>query len=87
MRVAQSSAEKKARVAIVEATTRMNLQLQSEIDRLEALSKVNSHVRDEEIDLAREQLDQLSAALGQARIRLDSMRLIWRGLPEDIGEA
>jgi ATP-dependent helicase HepA len=87
MRVAQSSAEKKARIAIVEARDRMNLQLQAEIDRLEALRKVNTHVRDEEIDLARKQLDQLSAALGQARVRMDSMRLIWRGLPEDIGEA
>ena len=63
----------------------MALQMQTEIRRLTALQKVNDHVRDDEINLARQQFRELDAALEEARVRLDAFRLIWKGLPEDIG--
>ena len=65
----------------------MTRQLQAEIDRLTSLRKVNDHVRPEEIELARKQLVQLTSALAQSRVRLDALRLIWKGPPEAIGGA
>jgi ATP-dependent helicase HepA len=54
--------------------------LATDIDRLVDLQKLNDHVRPEEVALAREQLAQTEAALDQARLRLDSLRLIVAGV-------
>jgi len=43
---------------------------------------VNDHIRPEEIRLAQEQQEELGTTLQQSRIRLDSVRLIWKGPPE-----
>ena len=66
------------------ASSTMESQLQSEIDRLTSLREVNDHVRPEEIDLAREQLAQLTDVISRSRVRLDTLRLIWKGSPEAI---
>ena len=76
--------EEKARAIIAEASSAMEEQLQSEIDRLTSLREVNDHVRPEEIDLAREQLAQLTDVISRSRVRLDTLRLIWKGSPEAI---
>ena len=80
----QGFAEEEARGIIAEASSAMEVQLQSEIDRLTSLREVNDHVRPEEIDLAREQLAQLTDVISRSRVRLDTLRLIWKGSPEAI---
>jgi ATP-dependent helicase HepA len=70
----QSQALKQAAKAAAAAA------LATDIDRLVDLQKLNDHVRPEEIALAREQLAQTEAALDQARLRLDSLRLIVAGV-------
>jgi len=53
-----------------------------EVERLQTLALVNDHIRPEEIRLAQEQQEELGTTLQQSRIRLDSVRLIWKGPPE-----
>ena len=43
------------------------------------LRKLNDHIRPEEIALAQEQLKQATGAIEQARLRLDSIRLVVEG--------
>ncbi len=54
--------------------------LTEELQRLVDLAKVNDHVRPEEIELARKQVLQTRTAIEQARLRLDSLRLIVEGM-------
>ena len=53
--------------------------LQSEIQRLIDLRKINDHVRPEEIEHAQERLQHICEAIDQSRLRLDSIRLIVAG--------
>ena len=53
--------------------------LGAELQRLIDLQKINDHVRPEEINLARGQLNDTLKAIGKARLRLDSIRLILEG--------
>jgi ATP-dependent helicase HepA len=50
--------------------------LTAELQRLVDLSKVNDHVSPKEIDLAKRQVLQTRTAIEQARLRLDSLRMI-----------
>jgi ATP-dependent helicase HepA len=61
------------------ALDEMNRLLGHEVRRLQTLALVNDHVRPQEIELARAQEAELVTALQQSRLRLDSLRLIWRG--------
>ncbi len=61
--------------ALAQATTALTAELQRLID----LQKINDHIRPEEIALAREQLARIGSAIAQARLRLDSIRLIIEG--------
>ncbi len=54
--------------------------LTAELQRLVDLAKLNDHVRPEEIELARKQVLQTRTAIEQARLRLDSLRLIVEGV-------
>jgi len=60
----------------------MNRLLGHELHRLRMLRLVNDHVRPQEIELAQAQQNELAAALQASRLRLDSLRLIWKGPPE-----
>jgi ATP-dependent helicase HepA len=60
----------------------MNQMLEHEVRRLQMLRLVNDHVRPQEISLAQAQQQELATALRQARLRLDALRLIWKGPPE-----
>ena len=53
--------------------------LTHEASRLRDLQKVNRAVRDEEIQLVTSQLEELEICIGSARLRLDAVRLIYRG--------
>ena len=66
-----------------EASQSMTATMQRELDRLTALQKVNENIRQEEIDLTREQMQKLAEALSKARVRLDAIRLIFKGPQEN----
>lgn len=76
--LAETNAEGLRQLALKE----MNHLLGHEVERLQALALVNDHVRPEEIRLAQTQQKELATALQQSRIRLDSLRLIWKGPPD-----
>jgi len=84
LKAAEQFAEAEAQAITARASTAMTQQLQSEIDRLKSLRTVNDHVRLEEIELTQTQLAELTEALANARIRLDAVRLIWKGSPAAI---
>ena len=67
------------------ALEEMNRLLGHETQRLQTLRQVNDHIRPEEIELALAQQAELATALRHSRIRLDSLRLIWKGPPEVLG--
>lgn len=60
----------------------MNQLLGHEVQRLKTLAQVNDHVRPQEIELAEAQQTELAVALQQSRLRLDALRLIWKGPSE-----
>ncbi len=67
------------------ALSMMEAQLRAEMDRLRALQKINDHIRDEEIDALASQADLLREHIFAARLRLDSIRLIWKGPEGSLG--
>jgi ATP-dependent helicase HepA len=79
---AASLAENQAASLRKSALNEMDHLLGHEVKRLQTLSQLNDHVRPEEIELAQKQLEELSAVIQQSRLRLDSVRLIWKGPPE-----
>ena len=71
-------ADAKMQTLVSEASSKMEQQLQDEIDRLEDLRQINDHVRPDEIEgLKKQKLDLLSA-INSARLRMDALRLILR---------
>lgn len=79
---ATALAETQADAVREAALARMNKLLSHEVRRLTSLRQVNDHIRPEEIELAVAQQSELARALQQARVRLESLRLIWKGPPE-----
>jgi ATP-dependent helicase HepA len=77
-RLAEAQAAGLCQSAMKEA----NHLLGHEVQRLQMLQQVNDHIRLQEIKLAQAQQVELVACLQQARLRLDSLRLIWKGSPE-----
>lgn len=75
---ARSLASLKMSEIVAAAAATMESRLQDEIDRLEDLREINDHVRPEEIEAAKNQKAELREAITSARLRLDSVRLIWR---------
>lgn len=53
--------------------------LGADLERLVDLKKINDHIRQDEIDLATEQLQKTAEAIEHSRLRLDSVRLIVEG--------
>jgi ATP-dependent helicase HepA len=58
--------------------------LGAELQRLIDLQRLNDHVRPEEIAGSREQMVRTGAAIAEARLRLDSIRLVVEG-PQTLG--
>jgi ATP-dependent helicase HepA len=75
-------AETRAAALRESALEEMNGLLGHEVERLQTLAQVNDHVRPQEIRLAQAQQQELAVALQQSRLRLDSLRLIWKGPAE-----
>ena len=57
--------------------------LTADLQRLVELGKLNDNVRPDEIELAKKQVLQVRTAIEQARLRLDSLRLIVEGVELD----
>lgn len=57
----------------------MNQLIGYEVHRLQTLQQTNDHIRPEEIKLAQSQQTELTTVLKQSRIRLDAVRLVWKG--------
>lgn len=75
-------AEAKSATLRQSALIEMNHLLDHEVQRLQTLAQVNDHVRPQEIKLAQAQQKELATSLQASRLRLDSLRLIWKGPPE-----
>jgi len=77
-------AETQAATRRQSALKEMNHLLGHELQRLKMLQQVNDHIRPQEIKLAQAQQEELARALQASRLRLDSLRLIWKGPPENL---
>ncbi len=63
---------------IADAMARMQVEMAAEITRLRDLAEVNDHIRPEEITALEQREAELTAIIGNARVRLDAVRLIWK---------
>jgi ATP-dependent helicase HepA len=79
---AANLAEARAAALRQSALNEMNHLLGHEVERLQTLARVNDHVRPQEIRLAQVQQAELATSLQRSHLRLDSLRLIWKGPPE-----
>ena len=75
-------AEEAVPALVKRAVAAMEKDLDHERERLIALQAVNRHVRQEEIDLATNERAELGKHLRAARLRLDAVRIVWRGPAE-----
>jgi ATP-dependent helicase HepA len=75
----RSMAERQAAERRREAASQMEATLRQEIGRLRDLQRLNGLVRDEEIAALEQQQQALGAAIAAARVRLDAVRLVYRG--------
>jgi ATP-dependent helicase HepA len=76
---AAERADAHRRTLLAAAKARATAALGADLQRLVDLQTLNDHIRPEEIALAREQLERTTTAIDQARLRLDSLRLIVEG--------
>lgn len=73
---AQARAEEQAKAMGESANERAQAELRGEVDRLEALRRINPNVRQSEISALQERAAGLLQALPKARVRLDGLRLV-----------
>ncbi len=85
VRASHKIAEKRARTIVSQRLQAMTHVLDHEINRLQTLQKVNHHIRPQEIELAEHQRQELAKAIQEARVRLDAVRLVWKGPAEALG--
>ena len=74
----QQLAGERMQQEVASASERVCSELDAEITRLEELQRRNDHVRPEEVAVLREHRQAMEAALAEARLRLDGLRLILR---------
>ncbi|MEY5009329.1 MAG: hypothetical protein RLZZ253_468 [Verrucomicrobiota bacterium] len=74
----QQLAGERMQQEVASASERVCSELDAEITRLEELQRRNDHVRPEEVAVLREHKQAMEAALAEARLRLDGLRLILR---------
>jgi ATP-dependent helicase HepA len=72
-------ADERVPIIVKNSLSQMESLLGHEIDRLQALKAVNANVRQEEIELARQEMKDLREHILGARLRLDALRLISNG--------
>jgi len=61
-----------------EGRRQMTALLKNELQRLSALKAVNPAVKEEEIEMARQEIKSLDEAISSVQLRLDALRLIWK---------
>jgi ATP-dependent helicase HepA len=71
---------------VAEAIRQVEEVLGRELERLELLRATGGRVEDGELALARDEIVELRGALAGARLRLDSLRLVWNG-PRELLDA
>ncbi len=71
----------KSHAVIEQALTLMRAEMAVEISRLRSLAEVNDHIKPEEIAALEQREIDLAAVIGNARVRLDAVRLIWKAPP------
>lgn len=76
LQFAETCAEAKLQPLLQSALSDMQRHLNNEIGRLETLSAVNANVRPDEIDYFRASLADLTELFGEARVRLEALRVI-----------
>ena len=75
----ETLAELRKSEIIGKALKKMKTTLRHEVTRLTNLKKINPGIRPEEIKLCQQELLALQNHISSARLRLDALRLIWRG--------
>ena len=61
-----------------EGTVRVDEIMGAELSRLEDLAEINTAVSEKEIGQLKSQIKELHSAINSARVRLDSLKLVWR---------
>lgn len=77
----QDIAEKRSKEAVEVSIAQMEDRLGAEVKRLKALRKVNKNITAEEIERAEQEIPLLKKHIGEARLRLDCIRVIRKGRP------
>ncbi len=78
LRKIEEQAKETLSVLVDTANSEVKQTLDAEIARLRLLAEKNGTVPEEEIELLEEQEKDLLAAIDSARLRLDTLRLLWR---------
>ncbi|RLA51404.1 MAG: RNA polymerase-associated protein RapA, partial [Gammaproteobacteria bacterium] len=73
---AATQAESQLQEILAEAELRMRAGLGAELDRLEALRKVNRSIREEELEHLRYRIDECAVHIQHANLQLQALRLI-----------
>ena len=76
LELAAQIADQQVSKLVKAAKRRSEAVLGRELDRLNALQQINANVRDDEIEFFRNQLNHFEAALGNAKLRLDAVRVM-----------
>ncbi len=83
LRRAEELADARGKEAKTAAATELTSRMKVEIERLRALARTNDSVRPEEISLVENELEEISLHLDAARLRLETLRVVWRGPADD----
>ena len=70
-------AEQEMKSIVPAAVASSDAHLNGEIERLVALGEINDHVSEAEIEALKKQRDSLHQSISKARLRLDSLRIIF----------
>ena len=76
LQLAAERAEQAANERVTQASRAMQAELQAELERLQALARVNPNVRNEEIAQLVSRRERIAQQLQHARVRLDALRII-----------
>lgn len=74
----RQAAQERLPAVVAAALTAMRAEFAREITRLRELAEVNDHITAEEISTWQLREAELAAAIAGARLRLDSVRLVWK---------
>jgi ATP-dependent helicase HepA len=77
----RARATAKSHAVIADALASMHAEMAAETARLRDLAEVNDHIQPEEIAALEAREAELAAAIQNARVRLDAVRLIWKAPP------